>query len=206
MVTKAFSQIEDFYIWNELSVKKKVNKKISLILNQDIRLQNNASLFKDYITVVGVEYSFNKKVKIRTSYRNTYSNNLEDGIGNEHRLYAALRLRHKINRFSLHYRARFQAKFINFDHNCWYHFRNRFTIKYNVPKIPLIPYAEYEFYYMLNNPVFNSIDRSRYTLGLEYGIFDYLEVYTFYRILLRREILKVPLNKYILGLGLSFKI
>ncbi len=205
-VTQTFSQIEDFYSWNELSVKKKVNKKITLILQQDIRLQNNASVFKDYVTVVGAQYSFNKKVKVRASYRYTYSNDLEYNIESEHRLYADLMLRHKINRFRLHYRARLQAKFVHFDVNCWYHLRNRFTIDYNIRKVPLVPYAEYEFYYSLNNPKYNSIDRSRYTLGLKYDVFDFMGVYTFYRILLRREQLRKPFNKYILGVGLSFKL
>lgn len=206
LIPSVFSQTEDFQIWSKLSVKKKINKEISLIFQQDIRLQQNATLFKDYITFLGGQYAFNKKIKIRGIYRYTHSPTLEDGTVNEHRFYADIMLRHKIDRFKLKYRGRYQVKFIQFDINRQHYLRNRFAIEYNVPKIPLSPYAEYEFYYSLNNPIDNSIIRNRYTLGADYKINNFMSIYSYYRIIVRREYLKIPYNNYILGMGVKFSI
>jgi len=204
--TNLFAQNQDFQSWNEISVEKKISKKVSLILNQDFRFQNNATLFKDYITVLGGHYKINKYLKIRGSYRFTYSYDVEDLYEYEHRFYGDIILRKKIDRFILGYRARYQLKYTEFDVNRWHHIRNRVNIKYNIPKSSFLPYAEYECYYSLNNPIQNTIDRNRYTVGLEYGVNDYLSVYSFYRLLIKREPYKDPYNGYILGLGLSFDI
>lgn len=205
-VISVFSQTEDFQIWSKLSLKKKINKEITIIFQQDVRLQQNASLFKDYITFLGGQYSFNKSFKIRGIYRYTHSPTIEDGTINEHRFYADIMLRHKIDRFRLKYRGRYQLKYIQFDINRWHYLRNRFTVEYNIPKIPLTPYTEYEFYYSLNNPVENSVIRSRYTLGADYKINKRMSVYSYYRLIIRREYLKTPYNNYILGVGVKFSI
>ena len=205
-VLSVSSQTEDFQIWSKLGIKKKVNKEISLIFQQDIRLQQNATLFKDYITFVGGQYAFNKKIKIRGIYRYTHSPTIEDGTVNEHRFYADLMLRHKIDRFKFKYRGRYQVKFVYFDISRLHYFRNRFTVEYNIPKIPLTPYAEYEFYYSLNNPYKNSIIRNRYTLGLDEKRKGDIGVYSYYRVILRREYLRIPYNNYIFGIGVKFNI
>ena len=206
LIPSVFSQTEDFQIWSKLAIKKKINKEISLIFQQDIRFQQNATLFKDYITFLGGQYSFNKKIKIRGIYRYTFSPTIEDGTINEHRFYADLMLRHKIDRFKFKYRGRYQVKSIDFDIYSMHYFRNRFTVEYNIPKIPLTPYAEYEFYFSLNNPVKNSIIRNRYTLGADYKISDIMSVYSYYRVIIRREYLRMPYNNYILGIGVKFDI
>ena len=202
----SFGQYQDFHSWSELTIEKKLTKKASLILQQDVRIQNNSTLFKDYITVIGASYKFNKHLKVRASYRFTYSYDIEDLFENEHRFYGDIRLKQKLQRFVFSYRFRYQLKYAHFNLNRWHHLRNRFSVKYNIPKSPFLPFAKYEFYYSLNNPVKNSIDRSKYTVGLEYGINKKLSVYTFYRLLIRREYFKIPTNRSILGIGIKVDI
>jgi len=98
----SFGQYQDFHTWSELTFEKKLNKKVSLIFQQDIRLQNNPSLFKDYITVFGVQYKFNKHLRIRGSYRYTYSYDIEDLFENEHRYYGDIKLKQKLKDLFLH--------------------------------------------------------------------------------------------------------
>ena len=139
-------------------------------------------------------------------YRYTYISLLEYTHINEHRFYADLLLQHKIENFKLKYRARYQVKYIKFNVNRLHYLRNRFSLEYRIPKTPLSTYAEYEFYYSLNNAVKNSVIRNRYTLGTGYKITDFMSVNIYYRLIVRREYLKIPYNNYILGLGVKFNI
>lgn len=203
VVFHAQAQINDFQSWNKLSIEKTLNKKVSLILQQDFRFDNNATHFNDYITVLGGHYVFNKYIKVRGLYRFTSTNDIEKGQEKEHRLYGDVILRYKIERVIFRYRARYQVKFVPTDINRWHHMRNRFTLKYDIPKTSLLPYVQYEFYYSLNHPAQNKIDRQRCALGLQFDINNYLSVSSFYKVQLKRVYDKIPKNDYILGLGAS---
>ncbi|MDA3891385.1 MAG: DUF2490 domain-containing protein [Salinivirgaceae bacterium] len=202
----SYGQTEDFQNWNSISVKKKINDNTSLIFEQEIRLQDNASRFKDYITVLGGRYSISKYVKFQGLYRHTLSYDPEDGQENEHRWYADVYFKYKYERLKFGYRARYQLNYQQFNVNTWHHLRNKLTVKYDLPKSRIVPYAQYEFYYSLNNPIQNSIDKAKYTLGLDYALFDYMSVGAFYRLQYRHEYGRNPANRYILGIGIEFEI
>ncbi len=198
-------QKKDFQSWNEISLEKDLSKKASVSFEQDFRFQNNATLFKDHITEVGGQYKITKAFRIGGSYRYTHTIDLENGNQHEHRLSLEAIAKHKLQRFELAYKLRYQLNFEQFDQNRWHYLRNKFTVKYNLPKTSLLPFVEYEFSYSLNNPYKNSIDKHRFSLGFEYGLSKNIDVFSFYRIQLDREYFRTPSNKYILGLGASFQ-
>jgi len=203
---QTFSQIKDFQSWNSISIEKKVNKKTSLLLDQEFRFQENASQFEDYITVLGAQYEINKYIKISGAYRFTYSTSFENGVKNENRYFADLSLKYKVNRFTLGSRTRYQMEYQKHELNHWHTLRNKFSVKYNINKSKLTPVADYEFYYSLNSPVKNLIYRSRYTLGMDYEISKTLSVNSYYQLQTQRDYLRKPRNTYILGLGLNITL
>jgi len=205
LFTNAQVPTKDFQSWNSISVEKRIFKKYSILLDQDIRLDQNASMFKDYITVIGAHYVVNKYIKVRGLYRFTLSEDFEDGTSYEHRWYADGMLRYKPGRFIYGYRLRYQLSYEDLDANRFHHLRNRFTLKYDIPKSKILPYVGVELYYSLNDPIKNSVERSRYTAGIEYAISDYLGVSCFYRLQKRKTYGSKPYNRYILGLGASYE-
>jgi hypothetical protein len=202
----AHAQINDFKSWNTLSIEKTFSKKTSLILQQEVRFDNNATHFNDYLTVLGGQYAFNKHLKVRGFYRYTLTNDIEDGQEKEHRLYTDVVFGYNIKRIILNYRTRYQVKFVQTEINRWHHIRNRFTVKYDIPKSSLLPYIQYEFYYSLNHPALNKIDRQRCALGIQFDINNDLSISSFYRVQFKREYGKTPKNDYILGLGANLKL
>ncbi|MFA6401319.1 MAG: DUF2490 domain-containing protein [Salinivirgaceae bacterium] len=84
------------------------------------------------------------------------------------------------------------------------HLRHKFSVKYNIAKTPLYPFAEIELYESLNNPVENSIQKVRYTAGLGYPITKYCTVETYYRLNEKSYSLIKPKKEYIFGLNLNF--
>lgn len=200
------AQEQDFQNWNNISVSKEIVNDLTASFEQELRLNNNASDIKDYITVLGAEYKINKYVKARGLYRLTVSNDIEKGSSMEHRWYGDAMLRYKLDRINFGYRCRYQLSYEDFDVNRWHHLRNRFSVKYDIPKSKILPYAQYEFYYSLNDPIQNNIEKTRYTFGVEYGLTDYLNLSTYYRIQKRRAYGSKPYDRYIVGISVSVEL
>lgn len=199
-----FGQEKDFQNWNKISIEKEVIDDLSISLDQEVRLHNNASALKDYISVIGGSYRINKYAKVQGLYRLTVSNDFEEGTSYNHRWYADAMLRYRYARFIFGYRCRYQMAYEDYNINRWHHIRNRFSVKYDIPKSKILPYAQYEFYYSLNNPIQNSIEKTRYTFGLEYALTKDIDVSAFYRIQKRRNYGSKPYDRYILGISASY--
>lgn len=200
----SFAQEEDFQSWNNISVSKEIVDDLNVNFKQEVRLFNNATDLKDYITVIGANYRLNKYAKFGALYRLTVANDFDQSTSYEHRWYADAALRYRKSRFILGYRFRYQLSYDDFTINNWSHIRNRFSVKYDIPKSKILPFTEYEFYYALNNPIKNTIEKSRFTMGLEYGVTKYLDLSAYYRIQKRRTYGSKPYNRYILGISASF--
>lgn len=200
------AQVEDFQSWNSIGLSKKINKKISLSFEQEIRLSTNASFLKDYNTSIGGKYKFNKHFKLGGSYKFTSASDIEEGSSFEHRIYTDAIFRYKLHRFIFQNRLRYRIIFEPANKTQTQHIRNKFTLKYNIRKSKLLPFAECELYYSLNNPVYNSIDKRRFTTGLQYEVSKLIEISSYYRIQQRRAYNSKPYNYYILGLGINFNL
>lgn len=207
---RGFAQEKDFQSWNEFELEKKLSKKLTLSLSEEFRFVNNATQFDKWASSFGGNYGINKYVEIGLFYRYAYSRDLDGENENGHRVYGDIAFSYKIQRVSASYRMRYQYQvttpYISREgiSNEQY-LRNRIKVKYNVPKIPLNPYVEIEYYYSLNNPYGQDIDRSRYTLGADYSITKHLSAGLYYRIQYRRESFNNPQNSYVLGTSVGYR-
>jgi hypothetical protein len=62
MESERISQVvyPDFGMWNTISIEKKLNKKISVSIDEEFRLKENLSRINLFYTNLGVNYKFQK--------------------------------------------------------------------------------------------------------------------------------------------------
>lgn len=205
----SYSQEEDFQIWTELGLKKEIIDDVSLLLNQEFRFNENATTFDKWHSTLGVSYDINKYIRLRAMYRYTQNKDLEKGFEVAHRTLGDFILRKRVERFRLSYRLRYQMDYEkDFTGEALYMesqaLRNRFKVAYNIRKNPLTPFVSYEFLYRLNNPYGNSIERNRFTFGLDYNVTDNLSANVYYRYQTTSGNDVKARNFYITGIGLAY--
>lgn len=62
-------QSNDAGMWATLSLQHPLNKKISLVVDQEFRLKENYQRINLFYTNLGIDYKFNKYLKISPTYR-----------------------------------------------------------------------------------------------------------------------------------------
>lgn len=203
----SFAQQNDFQIWSELSAETELKKDFSLFVVEELRFNQNASHFDELHNSIGAKYNFNKHFRMQVLYRYSLINTLKKGIQNANRFGINVSYKEKFKRFRFQYRLRYQIDYINLQglkidgHTL----RNRFTLKYNIRKTPLMPFVNYELYYKLQNVVGNGFGKHRFTGGFDYGFTDYFSASIYYRYQISRGYLIDARNTYILGLSAEFK-
>ncbi len=206
----SFGQFKDFEQWTDITVTKILSKKYSILVREEVRFNENATSFDDWLTTVGGHYAFNQNIKIQLLYRYALSKDLEEGNRHSHRISSDLYLRYKHRRVVFRYRIRYQRTYSQYNsselgHLPIQYLRNRFSIKYDIPKTPLMPYVQYEFYYNLNSMASNTIQVNRFTGGLDYDFNDNISTKVYYCFQKRDALSVKAKNTYILGVSLGYE-
>lgn len=219
--------VSDFELWTGVSVKKSfLDKKLGLGLKQEFRFDENSSHLDAYFTDLNADYEIIKGFQLGLGYR-FIRNNKNSGYKNEDRFYVDANYKHKLERFTLRYRFRFQ-----------YHdeigqtkeegdypdtkFRLRIKAEYDIKKWKLDPYLSFEAFFKRETSTFNYIssitetervsgfEKLRFTLGTSYKMNDLMEIGAFYRIEQElksyRNFYNTPATYYIVGINLTFNL
>ena len=111
-VTKVTSDLET---WSSIGIKFKPTKKLSLGLNQELRLENNSTLMDKTFSEFSLKYKFNKNIYVGfgTRFILNYKNSAVDD--KDIRLNFDFGFNHKFMQFQLNYRLRYQNKQEVFD-------------------------------------------------------------------------------------------
>ena len=166
----ASAQNTDFQTWSSVGVKKKISKKLSVTVEEELRLYNNSTAFgKDNVTA-SATYNLHKKLRVGAGYRYSYVNDFDDGYSNAHRLMINATLRHKTGSdIVLSLRERFQTDWSSAPHEyASMYLRHRLQAAYSSKESPWGPFVSVEFSQSLNNPAGNGFDRVRALAGCEY--------------------------------------
>ncbi len=204
----AYTQTNDFEIWSSVQFRKDIGTKITLILKEEFRFNENAARIDEYFTELGIAYSLNKYVEVTAYYRFIKEQQPISVYNNCHRFYGDVKIEYEIKRFVLSYRFRIQSKYTDIfsDENGLvptnYH-RNKIQLEYDIRQSRLFPYVSGEIYYNLDVER-NGFNKVRYTFGVEYLTKRKNKIETFYRIQNRFSITD-PLTSYILGVSYSYR-
>jgi len=209
-VHTAHAQTKDFGAWVGFEMEKEVND-WTVSLGEEMRTMDELSNFLGSYTSIGIDYKPWKNLKFGTSYQFIIFNDTEyDDIQPRHRLNLFTTGKLKWNHFTLSLRERMQMTFKDeserdYKMNPKTRWRNRFEIKYDIPKSKFTPAFSVESYYQLNNPDGNKFDKIRYKLAGAYKISkrNNVELYTQFD----REInVKNPVDRTILGFQYTLKL
>ncbi|GAH48413.1 unnamed protein product, partial [marine sediment metagenome] len=83
----AFSQTNDFEIWSSVQFRKDIGTKITLLLQDEFRFNENAARIDEYFTELGIAYSLNKYVEVTAYYRFIREQQPVSVYSNCHRFY-----------------------------------------------------------------------------------------------------------------------
>src|SRR5690242_7006029 len=83
----AAAQQNDFGVWGSIAVKHKFSQKLSATVEEQLRMNQNATAVAQYFTDASLEYSLSKKFKVAVAYR--FINNYKQTYySKRHRVYA----------------------------------------------------------------------------------------------------------------------
>jgi hypothetical protein len=202
-------------MWATFTIQHPLTKKINLVIDQEFRLKENYQRINLFYTNVGVDYKFNKSIKISPTYRTIQKKRLDGSYSYRHRLMLDVTLKKKLNKITLSERIRYQIEvqdlytsrkgkleeqFLRFKTDVKYSLSDRIT-----------PYFSCELRYQIRSPrgdgpaYNNGFHRIRNVFGFEYQLNKKNSVNLYY--LVQSEFnISTPESIYILGIAYSLTI
>ena len=192
-ITQSFSQTDDtsdWAAWNTIGLNYKLNKKWSFSLEEQLRLKEDISEIDEYFTQLSAEYKIVKNFRLGGGLRYIRENDNQgniQGYENYFRFNLDATYKHKLNRFSLGYRLRYQNKNelgVSSDEGDYanQNIRLKTSIKYNVKNWSLDPKFSAEIFNRFQEDNDNNgFNKYRLTIGTDYDIKNFGEIGLFYR-------------------------
>jgi hypothetical protein len=202
----AYSQVNDAGMWLSFNIDKKINKKFSFSLSQELRFNENVTELGTFFTEAGVNYRINKLIRISGNYRFANKRLIDNTYSQRHRFFADINLRKRFNDFQFSYRARFQNQFKDFysrsnEEMFEYYLRNKISLSYRLNRV-FSTYLSFENYTPLNGENYFT-DNIRYTLGTEY-VFNKSNSIELFYIIQKEYNVNNPYTDFIIGLAYNY--
>lgn len=189
LVVDSYSQNKDFGVWTTIEAEKKLNKKLSLSGEVEMRTRDKLKTMDRWSGTIDMSYNLYKFIKIGGNYSYLYSHKerSETQKGNiipqywysRHRFSLYATGKYKIDRFTFSLRERWQYTYRPEKYVTKYDddgitrkddeqvkgtgknlLRSRFQIDYEVMKNLINPYASIEMYHDKKG-----LEKTRYTIG-----------------------------------------
>tara|TARA_B110000285_G_C15029883_1_gene566134 strand:+ start:343 stop:993 length:651 start_codon:yes stop_codon:yes gene_type:complete len=187
----------DNELWMGGALDLKLNKKWSVGLKEQFRINNNISTLNQTFTGLYGKYKINKYFGLRGNYR--FVARPQKNNKTRISLDALAHWKKKDFPLSFGYRLRLQRAVISGAKNTRSYIRNKFSINYNLSKL-VDPFIAYEIYFRPDKKEFRV---SRLTLGLDWKLNKRMELTSFYRI--QRDInVKKPARQNIIGVMFTY--
>ena len=207
-------QSNDAGMWATLSLQHPLNKKISLVVDQEFRLKENYQRINLFYTNLGIDYKLNKYIKISPTYRAIQKKRLEGTYSYRHRLMLDVTVKKKLNKITIGERIRYQAEVQDFYTSkkgklVEQFLRFKTDLKYSVAS-KITPFISCEFRYQIHAPRGDGPDydkafhRVRNVLGAEYEI-NKKNSFSLYYLYQTEFDISTPESIYILGLAYTLE-
>lgn len=209
---RAQKVFKDAGMWNTLSFKHKLNKKIALLLTEEFRLKENYSQVNLTYTELGVEYTLNKNIKTSLVYRAIQKFQYDNPLSYRNRLQWDIGLKKNFGKFGINYRHRLQTEVKDYftsengRYKEWFS-RHKIGVKYNITERLAASFSG-EYRLQISDPRSPEYDkgfhRQRYQGGFSYEINKKQDFGIYY--LYQNEFTMQNLTDiYILGIEYSFE-
>ena len=179
--------VQDFQFWSAVELKYKASKKLSLTLEQQLRLRDDASNVDIYFTELGLGYKIDKHFGLGLNGRFIRDNDDQgkiQGYENHFRWNIDGSYKHDIKRLDLKYRLRFQSKnemglAADQQEPATSTARLKVGADYNFKSWKLDPEFSTEIFDQLGSD--DQFDKIRFTLGTTYQTKSYADFSAFFR-------------------------
>jgi hypothetical protein len=209
------AQTGDAGMWNTLTIQHAVNKKISIVVDQEFRLRENYQRINLFYTNIGIDYKATKFLKISPTYRAIQKKRFDRTYSFRHRLMLDVTLKKKFTKFTLSERVRYQIEVQDLytsrkGKQAEQFMRFKTDLKYGVTD-KLTPYISCELRYQIRSPrgdgplYDNGFHRVRNVLGVEYEI-NKKNTFNVYYVIQSEFGISSPESIYILGIGYTLTI
>lgn len=170
---QAFCQQQDFQIWQTAKVNAELTKDFRIIVEEELRFRENASMMDRQINDLGVSYRINKYLRTALFFRLEADWKNADVYVWRQGLYGELAFRIEPDRFTLSYRARIQsAKTEIYREEAilmgGFKHRHKISAEYNIKGLPLAPFAEGELFVACYTGKGSEISGIRAWAGMNY--------------------------------------
>lgn len=199
----SFSQRNDFGLWTEITLEKKISPRWEISLTESIRLNENSTRLNQHYTHLSGTYKISKALSVSLAYRNSQRFDFDQTIDYRHRLQLEAAYKRKLGHLGIEVQERFQIRYDNIQREAdWeipqIYYRTRFTLDYDLDS-RFSPFASAELF--LNQSLF--LDNIRLRAGLDYEFNKKNSIRVYYMI---DQDLQVndPLRLYVLGLNYKF--
>lgn len=179
-------QQKDLQFWPSAKVDLDFNKKLKVMVEEEVRLKENCTQMERQITDLGVGLKINKYFRVALFYRVEANWKTYDDYRWKQGLYADLAFKHVEGRFMFGYRLRLQSSRIEFNSNennllSKFVNRHKFSVEYNIQNKPITPFIEEELFLnsvshqmeLINNRTWFGVTYSpgkKHEFSLKYGI------------------------------------
>jgi len=180
----------DFQAWSAIELTYKPNKKLSFGLEGQWRFKDNASITDQYFAQLTSDYEIFNNFKLGAAMRYIRDNDTKgniQGFENHIRFHLDANYSHKIERFKLKYRMRFQNKNelgiskAEGDYNKQY-LRLKTSVEYNIRNWKLDPKVSGEIFRHYEEGETTKFDKYRLTLETEYKLKGIGKINLYYRV------------------------
>jgi hypothetical protein len=186
VASMAFGQQWDFGTWHRVKVGGLVTKKLSLSVEQQVRLDNNSTRLDETFTEFGLSQDLPKGFEIGAAYRLAWSPEVSGVYTNSHRYNVDLSYSRKVWKFKTGLRARFQhrpdASLFNDrlkPNDSPIFVRIKWSIAYRKLK-DWKPGVEFEAFVRTDRPEENGAHKFRYRVFVDYDLPKRQELGLFY--------------------------
>lgn len=211
-----FAQVEnDAGMWSTFTLQKKINKKISVVIDQELRLRENFQRVNLFYTNIGIDYKINKFFKLSPSYRAIQKMRFNNTLSYRHRLSLDATLKKKFNNIIFAERVRYQIEVQDFLTSTKGKLPEQFLrfktdVKYDLNS-KITPFVSFELRYQLrswrgNDMIYNNgFHRVRNIIGADYQLNNKHSFTVYYLIQNEFNIANLE-NIYILGLAYTLSL
>lgn len=205
-VRNAAGQQKDAGLWLSAAIEKRLNKKFSATLTQEVRFNENISEPGTVFSEAAIDYRFARRWNAGISYRFIQSRRVNDFYSIRHRYLADLSYRLRFKKLSITPRLRYQVQYrdINISENGRIpskYIRGKLTARFNLEK-RYTPFLSAEAFYHLGIKE-KFVDNMRYTAGFDYELSKFHSLNIFYMV--NKEVqVNDPVTEYNIGLGYKY--
>lgn len=202
---------QDLGAWTSIGLEYKPTKKLSLTLEEEIRLKDNISTVDEYFTEIGAEYELLKHFSMGVGARYIKQNDTEgkiQGYEEHFRFQVDAAYKHKVNEFSMKYRLRYQNKNelgigTSEGDEAKQNIRFKTSIDYNIKGWKLDPEMSFELFNQFGENEKSELNKYRLSVGTSYDMKDYGKINLYYQY--EKELNETdPVSQHVIGLKYKY--